>query len=185
LSAFDQGFLLGDVDGDADQVRTAFAVLARQLAACAQPQPAAVGMTHAKRMVDRLHLGVGHLGGDLVEIDVVLVYQRIDLAEGEQVVLRLQAEDIEHRVRPEHPAARQVPVPQSAAAAVERGVDAAAHRVVDQVGFARAGRLPMEGKAEDEHDEAGRRRQRHGQRGGRPPVGERVAAGLHDGDHAG
>ena len=68
-------------------------------------------------------------------------------------------------MRPEDAAAREVPVPQAAAAAVERGVDAAAHRVVDEVGFARARRLPVEGEAEDQHDEAGGGRQRDGQRG--------------------
>ena len=78
--------------------------------------------------------------------------------------MRLESEDREHRMRPEDAAAREVPVPQAAAAAVERGVDAGAHGLVDDVGFARARRLPVEGEAEDQHDEAGGGRERDGQR---------------------
>ena len=83
-------------------------------------------------------------------------------------------------MRPEDAPAREVPVPQSAAAAVERGVDAAAHGVVDQVGLARARRLPVEGEAEDQQHEAGGGRERDGQRGVGAPGGERVVAALVD-----
>ena len=137
-------------------MQAGFAVLARQFAAHPQPEPSAVGVTHAEGMIDRLHLGVGKLRRQFVKIDVVLVDERIDLAEGEEIVLLRQAENVVHRMRPEHAAARQIPIPQPAAAAIERGVDAAAHGVVDEVGLSRARRLPMEGKAEDQHDEAGR-----------------------------
>ena len=92
------------------------------------------------------------------------------------VIARLQSEDREHGVRPEDAAAGKVPVPQAAAAAVERGVDAAAHRFVDHVGFARARRLPVEGKAEDQQHEAGGGGERDGQRGVGAPGGERVRA---------
>ena len=135
-------------------------------------------------MIDRLHLGVGELGGKLVEIDVVVMHQRVDLAEGEQIVLLRQAEQVVHRMRPEHAAARQVPIPQAAAAAIERGVDAAAHRVMDDIGFAGAGCLPVKGKAEDQHDEAGRGRERDRQRGGGAPARQRIVAALDDGDEA-
>ena len=121
-------------------------------------------------------LRVGELGRELIEIDVVGMDERVDLAEGQEIVLRLEAEDGEHRMRPEDAAAREVPVPQAAAAAVERGVDAAAHGVVDQVGFARARRLPVEGEAEDQQHEAGGRRQRDRQRGVGAPGRERVVA---------
>ena len=113
-----------------------------------------------------------------------VMHQRVDFAEGEEVVLLRQAENVVHRMRPEHAAAREVPVPQPAAAAIERGIDAAAHGVVDEIGFARPRRLPVEGKAEDQHDEAGRGRQRDGQRGGRAPVGQRVVAALDHGEEA-
>ena len=57
----DQAFLLGNIDGDADQVQAGFAFLARHFAARPQPQPATVGMTHAKGVIERLNLGVGKL----------------------------------------------------------------------------------------------------------------------------
>ena len=107
----DQAFLLGDVDRNADQVQAAFAVLARQFAARPQPQPAAVGVAHAESVIERLHAGIGKLRRQIVKIDVVGMHQRIDLAEGQEVVLLRQAENVEHRVRPEHAAARQIPVP--------------------------------------------------------------------------
>ena len=75
-------------------------------------------------------------------------------------------------MRPEYLPARQVPVPQPATPAVERSIDARAHCLIDGVGFARAGGLPMESKAEDEHDETGRGRERHGQRRVGGPGGE-------------
>ena len=129
--------------------------LPHQLAARPQPDPVAAGVVHAEVVVDGAGLGVGELGRDLVELDVVGMDELADLAEGQQVVARLQAEDREHRMRPEDAAAGEVPVPQAAAAAVERGVDAAAHGVVDEVGLARAGRLPVEGEAQDQQHEAG------------------------------
>ena len=116
-------------------------------------------------MVDEVGLGVGKLHGEFVELDVLGMGEVVDLAEAQQLIARLEAEDREHGMRPEDAAAREVPVPQSAAAAVERGVDAGAHGLVDEVGFARARRLPVEGKAQDQHHEAGGGRERHGQRG--------------------
>ena len=95
-----------------------------------------------------------------------------------------QPENVEHRLRPEDAAARQVPIPQAAAAAVERGIDAAADRFVDHVRFARPRRLPVEGEAEDQHDKTGGGRQRDGQRRERAPGRQRRVARLHDGDLA-
>ena len=66
---------------------------------------------------------------------------------------RRQAEHREHRVRPEDMPARQVPVPQAAASAIEAGIDDRAHHLVDVVGFAGAPGLPMEGKAKDQQHE--------------------------------
>ena len=80
-----------------------------------------------------------------------------------------EPENVEHRMRPEDAAARDVPVPQAAAAAIERGVDAAAHHVVDSVGLAGPRRLPVEGKAEDQHDKSGGGEQRCRQRCVRAP----------------
>ncbi len=176
----DQRLLLGDIDRDADQVHARLAGLLHQLAARAQPDPFAAGVMHAEVVVDGAGLGIGELGRDLVELDVVGMHELADLAEGHQIVARRQAQDREHRMRPEDASAREVPVPQAAAAAVERGVDAAAHGVVDRVGLAGAGRLPVEGEAEDQQHEAGGGRERHGQRGVGAPGRERVAAQLED-----
>ena len=79
----------------------------------------------------KLALGVGELGGKLVEVEIIGMNQRIDFAKAEKVVARLQAQYREHRVRPEDAAAGEVPIPQAATAAIERGVDAAAHGFVD------------------------------------------------------
>ena len=152
--------------------------LANQFAARAQPDPLAARVMHAEFVVDRACLGVGELCGDLVEPDVVGMHQPADLAEGEQFLARRQAEDREHRLRPEDAAACQVPVPKPAASAIERRVDAASHGVVDGVGFARARRLPVEGEAEDQQHEAGGCRERDGQRGVRAPDRERIGAVL-------
>ena len=177
---FDQAFLLGDVDRDADQVQ---AGLARS-GAPARSAPAARPNCRWRDACGRhgrwRGLGIGELGGELIEVDVVGMHERVDLAEGHQIVLRVEPENGEHRMRPEDAAAREVPVPQAAAAAIERGVDAAAHRVVDQVGFARARRLPVEREAEDQQHEAGGRRQRDGQRGVGAPGRERVRLALDD-----
>ncbi len=168
--------LLGDVDRDADQMRRDFARLLDQLAARAQPDPVAVGMAHAEGVVDRGGLGFGELCGKLIEMQVVRMDQRIDLAEAQELVLRFEAEDREHRMRPEDAATPELPVPQPATAAIERGVDAGAHGFVDEVGFARARGLPVKGKAEDQHDEAGGGGQRDGQRRVGPPGRQRIRA---------
>ena len=183
--ALDQRLLLGDVDRDADQVHARIAGLLHQLAAGAQPDPFAAGVQHAELVVDRPGLGVGELRRDLVEPDVVGMHQAAHFAERHQVVARRDAQDREHRMRPEDAAAGEVPVPQPAAAAVERGVDAASHGVVDRVGLARARGLPVKRKAQDQQHEAGGRGQRDGQRGVGAPRRERIAAQLERGQLAG
>ena len=155
----DQVFLFGNVDGDADQMQTGLAGLAHQLAARAQPYPVAGGVTHAEGVIDRGRCRIGELSRELVEPYVVRMHQRIDIAERQQIVLSVEAEDFEHRLGPEDAAAGEVPVPQPAAATVERGIDAAADRFIDQVRFPRPCRLPMKGEAENEHDKAGGGRQ--------------------------
>src|SRR4029453_14088481 len=49
------------------------------------------------------------LVGDLEQVDVVRLHQRVDLAEGEELVAAVEAQHREHRLRPEHPAARRAP----------------------------------------------------------------------------
>ncbi len=183
--ALDQRLLLGDVDRDADQVHARVAGLPHQLAAGAQPDPFAAGVQHAELVVDRLGLGVGELGCDLVEPDVVGMHQAAHFAERHQVVARRDPQNREHRMRPEDAAAGEVPVPQPAAAAIERRVDAASHRVVDRVGLACARGLPVKREAQDQQHEAGGRGQRDGQRGVGAPWRERIAAQLQRGHLAG
>ena len=144
----------------------------------------AVGVAHAEGLVDGGGARIGDFRSELIELRVVGVHQRADVAEGQQVVLGLEPEDVEHRLRPEDAATRQVPVPQAAAAAVERRVDAAAYGLVDGVGLARTGRLPVEGEAEDEHDEAGGGGEGDGERRQRTPGRQRGAARLDDGEIA-
>ena len=158
-----EALLLGDVDGDADQVQAGIGRALAEFAAHAQPDPVAVGVLHAEGLVDVIDLRGDKLIGDREQVDVVGFHQRIDLAEGQQVAAGVEPQHREHRLRPEDPAARQVPVPQSAAPAIERGIDPAAHGVIDEIAFARAGRLPVECKAEDQHHKAGGGGQRHRQ----------------------
>ena len=47
-------FLRGDVDGDADEMRRVLARRTRQLGACPEPHPMAVGMAHAEFLIERL-----------------------------------------------------------------------------------------------------------------------------------
>jgi hypothetical protein len=55
---------------------------------------------------------------------------------------------------------------------------------MDEVGLARARRLPVEGEAEDQHHETGRRREGDGERRGRSPVRQRFVRRFNDGDQA-
>ena len=164
-----EALLLGDVDGNADQMQPGIARGVTELAADAQPDPVTIGVPHPEGLVDLADLGGDQLVGDLEQVDVIGIHQRVDLAEGQQVAAGVEAQHREHRLRPEDAAARQVPIPQSTAAAVERGIDPAAHRVIDEVAFAGAGRLPVECETQDQHHEAGGSGQRDGQRGVGPP----------------
>ncbi len=81
----------------------------------------------------------------------------VHVAEGQQIILGIEAENFKHRLGPEDAATREIPVPQPASAAIQRRIDAAADRFVNQVSFARARCLPMEGEAENQDDKSGRR----------------------------
>src|SRR6185312_6388522 len=97
----------------------------------------AVGVPHAEGMIDGGRGGFGDLSGEIVEPQILRMCEGGDVAERQQVVFSLQSEYLEHRLRPENTSARQVPVPQAAAAAVERGIDAATDRLINQVRFPR------------------------------------------------
>src|ERR1700741_1023521 len=99
------------------------AVALAQLATDAQPDPVPVGVLHAESLVDVIDLAANQLVGNREEVDVVGLHQCVDLAEGEEIAAAAEAKHREHRLRPKNSAARKIPVPQAAAAAIERGVD--------------------------------------------------------------
>ena len=102
---FRQVLLLGDVDGDADQVHAGIGGAVAELAADPQPDPVAIGMLHAEGLVDVIDPGGNKLIGDLEQVDVIGFHQRIDLAESQQVAAGVQSQHREHRLRPEDSAA--------------------------------------------------------------------------------
>ena len=142
-----KALLLGNIDGDTDQMQAAVAAALAELAAYPQPDPVSAGVLHPEGLVDMVDFAGDQLVGDGEQVDVVGFNQRVDLAEGQEVAAAVEPEHGEHRLRPEDAAARKIPVPQPATAAVERGVDAAAHGVVDQIALAGAGGLPVEREA--------------------------------------
>ena len=67
-----------------------------ELAAHPQPDPVAAGVLHAEGLVDVVELAVDHLVGDCEQVDVVGFHQRVDFAEGEEVVAGVEAKHREH-----------------------------------------------------------------------------------------
>src|SRR4029434_9317351 len=124
-----------------------YAALAHQRAACAQPYPVARGVTHAERMIDCGRRCVGKFSCELVEINVIRMHQRVHIPERKQIVFRVQSENFEHRLRPEDSSSGKVPVPKTAAATVERSIDAAADGFVDKIGLPGSCRLPMKSES--------------------------------------
>src|SRR5204862_6377432 len=135
--------LFGDVDRDADEMRPALAGLIDEFTARAQPDPGAVVMPHSERMVDEAGAGINQLIDEIVRLQVVGMDESVDLGEGEQLFACRKSENGEHRMRPEDAPARDIPVPQATAAAVEGGIDTGMHRLVEGVSFTGSGRLPM------------------------------------------
>ena len=130
--------------------------LAHKFATGAQPYPMAVRVAHAEGMVNRGRRCIRKFDSEVVETHVLGMHQCIHIAEGQQVILVLKPKDVEHRLRPEDATASEIPIPKATAATVQCRIDAAADRFVDKVGFPRTCRLPMEGKSEDQNDEASR-----------------------------
>ena len=69
--SLDQRLLLGNVDCNSNEMRTAVAGLLDQLATRAHPDPVTVGVPHPKRVVDERCLGLRELACQLVEVDVL------------------------------------------------------------------------------------------------------------------
>ena len=116
----------------------------------------AVRMTHAEGVINRGRGCIGKFDGEVVKTHILGMHQRAHITERQEIVFVLKPKDVEHRLRPENAAASEIPIPKAASATVQRRIDAAADRFVDEVGFPRTCRLPMKGKSEDQNDEAGR-----------------------------
>src|SRR5262249_26457936 len=112
-----KALLLGDVDGNPDQVQPAFVGAATEFAADPQPDPVPAGMLHAEGLVDVIEVAGDEPIGNGKQVNVVGLHQGVDLAEGQEVAARVEAEHREHRLRPENPSAGEIPVPQAATAA--------------------------------------------------------------------
>ena len=154
LGAQRQMALLGDVDGDADQLDLRrFRV--DDLRPGAHPHPLSVGMPHAEHLVDVIDLAFDDPVGELEQVAVLGVDDVVDFAERQHRVAGLVAQHVVHRARPVHLAAHHVPVPQAAAAANQRHVDALMRFEVDAVGRLGARRLAEIG-VEDDDQHAGR-----------------------------
>ncbi len=93
-----EALVLGDVDGDADQMQAGVAGGLAELAADPQPDPVTVGVLHAEGLVDVLDFRGDQLIGDREQVDVVGFHQRVDLAERQQVAAGVEAEHREHRL---------------------------------------------------------------------------------------
>ncbi len=146
--------LLGDVDGDADQLD--FRCLRiHDLGTSAHPHPLAIGMPHPEHLVDVVDLAGDNSVGELEQVAVLGMDDLVDLAEGQHRVTGLVAQHVIHRARPVHLAAHHVPVPQATAAANQRHVDTLMRFEIDAIGRLRARRLPEIG-IEDDDQHAGR-----------------------------
>ena len=143
--------LLGDVDGDADQLDLR-RLGVDDLGADAHPDPLADGVPHAEHLVDLVDLARHDLVGEVEQVAVLGVDDLGDLAERQHAVAGLVAQHVVHRARPVHLAAHHVPVPQAAAAAHQRQVDALVRLEIDAVGGLRARRLAEIGVEDDEQD---------------------------------
>ena len=166
--------LLGDVDGDADQLDLRrFRV--DHLRPCAHPHPLSVGVAHPEHLVDVVDLACDDPVGELEQVAVLGMDDPVDLAERQHRVAGLIAQHVVHRTRPVHLAAHHVPVPQAAAAAHQRHVDALVRFEIDAVGGLGARRLAEIG-IEDDDQHAGRQHeQRDVERNGfAPRVEDRI-----------
>ncbi len=117
-------------------------------------------MLHPEFLVDGRLAAAQHDVDQPVDRVIVRVQPLRHLAIGQEFPFRLEAQDVVHRLRPEDAAARDVPVPQSAVAAVERLVHPLGGNGQRLVSLGSASRLPVEGGAQ-QHQHA----QRHQEQG--------------------
>ena len=113
-----------------------------------------VGAAHAELVVDG-GLAGREVAGEAVEVAVVGMDQGVDVAEGQELALAVVAEQRVHRIRPVDPPARDVPVPEAAAAAAEGGVEALLDLLADPVDGVGPAGLEGVGDAGADDDEGG------------------------------
>ena len=101
-------------DGDGREMRLAARGRARDVAAQAEAQPMPVGMAQAKAVIEIAVAGA-KLALDLAAQIVGRVKRVRDLAEGHGAAARRLAKKPEHRLRPMHMAAGEIPPPDAAA----------------------------------------------------------------------
>ena len=119
-------------------------------------------MAHAEFLVEDRFLAGEQLLDHFLELRIVGMDALGDFAEIQELALLLEPENVVHRFRPEDPAARDVPVPQAAMAAVERLVEPLGGDGEGAVGFRRLRRLPVKGAAQHhQHEEGDAEQQRH------------------------
>ncbi len=173
---------LRDVDGDPDEVAGAVRVFPHQLRPGTEPYPIVFHRAQAKDMVDRRRRRLPQLGEHRAEVTVVVVDEGVDLGHRDGLQAGRHADDLVHGIRPVDHAACEVPVPQAAAAAAQRRVDAVAHPVAQQVGDARARSLPEIGAGERQQNAGGATQKNdHAQQRG-VPTAEHVDHWMNDGD---
>ena len=120
--------------------------------------------------------GGGEMIGEPVEVAVLRMDHGVDLAEGQELVAALVAEELVQRIRPIHAAAGEIPVEQPAASASEGRIDAVPHLLADLVRRPGAGGLHEIGRSHpDEHDH-------HGHDEGDLAEGARLPGGKHERD---
>ena len=145
-----------------------------------EPGPVAVLMAHAKLLVEHVLAAGEQRFDDFFKLGIVGMDALGHLAEIEELAFLLHSEDIVHRLRPEDAATRDVPVPQTAMAAVERLVEPFGGDGERAVGFGRLGRLPVKSAAEHHQDEEGDGEEQRHLGDALAPGAEHIGALLHD-----
>ncbi len=177
--------LLRDVDDNADEMRRLLARGCGELGPGPQPHPLAVAMPHPELAVERAALALEHHLGVALDRLILRMQPLRHLPVGEEVALRFEPQNVEHRSRPEDSPARDVPVPKAAAPAVERLVEPFRGHRQRPVRLRRARRLPVE--RAPEQDENGERDGEQSRDVGdvRPPAAQEIGALLHHHERTG
>ncbi len=169
--ALGQTMLLGDVHGDADHMHAA-GIGADDLGAGAHPDIMALGVAHAEDLVDLLGLAAANGAGERKQVAIVGMHQPCGIGKGHDLARRREAEHFVHRTRPEQLAVGEVEVPQAAAPARQRRLDAHIAFEEDVVGLAGALHLLEIGVKNDAEDQRNAGEQRDVERHLIAPEGE-------------